>query len=193
MLLPHFFVRIKQMKRLVVYSVLVFAIGILSLAGIFSGLFLLETETAPDEPALGAETERGTYRVISITDGDTVRIDYEGKSTPVRLIGIDTPELNSGGKKECFAAEAKAKLTQLLEGKDVRIEFDESQGTHDKYNRLLLYLWSGEELINKTLIAEGFAFEYTYDLPYRYQDQFKKAENDARTGLRGLWGDACRN
>ncbi len=34
--------------------------------------------------------------------------------------------------------------------------------------------------------------EYTYDLPYRYQQVFKAAENDARTQERGLWSpNAC--
>jgi micrococcal nuclease len=42
------------------------------------------------------------------------------------------------------------------------------------------------------MITDGFAFEYTYDLPYRYQQDFKAAENDARTKSRGLWSpDAC--
>ena len=31
------------------------------------------------------------------------------------------------------------------------------------------------------MIADGYAYEYTYDLPYRYQQDFKAAENDART------------
>ena len=42
------------------------------------------------------------------------------------------------------------------------------------------------------MIADGYAFEYTYDLPYRYQQDFKAAENDARTQERGLWSpSAC--
>ena len=42
------------------------------------------------------------------------------------------------------------------------------------------------------MIADGYAFEYTYDLPYRYQADFKAAENDARTDERGLWSpNAC--
>jgi endonuclease YncB( thermonuclease family) len=47
-------------------------------------------------------------------------------------------------------------------------------------------------LFNLDMIADGFAFEYTYDLPYRYQQDFKAAENDARTQERGLWSpSAC--
>ena len=42
------------------------------------------------------------------------------------------------------------------------------------------------------MIAEGFAHEYTYDLPYRYQQGFRAAENDAQALERGLWSpSAC--
>ena len=42
------------------------------------------------------------------------------------------------------------------------------------------------------MIADGYAFEYTYDLPYRYKADFKAAENDARAQGRGLWSpSAC--
>ena len=37
------------------------------------------------------------------------------------------------------------------------------------------------------MIADGYAFEYTYDLPYRYQADFKAAETDASANDRGLW------
>ena len=32
------------------------------------------------------------YKVIRVIDGDTVKINYNGKATKVRLIGVDTPE-----------------------------------------------------------------------------------------------------
>ena len=32
------------------------------------------------------------YKVVRVIDGDTVKIDYNGKATNVRLIGVDTPE-----------------------------------------------------------------------------------------------------
>jgi hypothetical protein len=31
------------------------------------------------------------------------------------------------------------------------------------------------------MIEDGFGFEYTYNIPYKYQKDFKKAENYART------------
>jgi micrococcal nuclease len=75
----------------------------------------------------------------------------------------------------------------------VYLETDPSQDTIDKYGRTLAYVWTvSGRLFNLDMIADGYAFEYTYDLPYRYQADFKTAGGDARTHSRGLWSpDAC--
>jgi micrococcal nuclease len=42
------------------------------------------------------------------------------------------------------------------------------------------------------MIADGYAHEYTYYVPYRYQQEFKAAQSDARAHERGLWSpNAC--
>ncbi|MBU0975482.1 MAG: thermonuclease family protein [Patescibacteria group bacterium] len=133
-----------------------------------------------------------TYSVVSITDGDTIKIDYEGKIEKVRLIGIDTPESKHPSKGvECFSKEATEKMKSLVEGKQVRIEFDETQDKRDKYDRLLLYIWQKDTFINKEMILGGYAHEYTYNLSYKYQEELKSAEKEARENNKGLWGDAC--
>jgi hypothetical protein len=44
------------------------------------------------------------------------------------------------------------------------------------------------------MIREGYGHEYTYDVPYKYQKQFKKAEAYARDHQLGLWApDACKD
>ncbi len=43
------------------------------------------------------------------------------------------------------------------------------------------------------MIAQGYAFEYTYNVPYQYQQSFKQAEQDARAQQRGLWSPATCN
>ncbi len=37
------------------------------------------------------------------------------------------------------------------------------------------------------LIKEGYAYEYTYDLPYKYQAEFKVAQQEAQALKKGLW------
>ena len=73
------------------------------------------------------------------------------------------------------------------------LETDPSQDTVDKYGRTLAYVWTASgRLFNLDMIAEGYAHEYTYDLPYRYQQDFRTAEDNARTQERGMWSpSAC--
>ena len=145
----------------------------------------------------GIETKQedvslGTYQVIKVVDGDTFWIDYNGVDEKVRLIGIDTPESKDPrSPKECFSQEASDYLYELIYNKNVRIAFDPSQGERDRYGRLLVYAWVDDVFINETLIREGYAFEYTYNLPYQYQVEFQEAEEYAQKNNSGLWGNIC--
>ena len=137
------------------------------------------------------------YGLIDVVDGDTIKIkDENGNIISVRMIGIDAPESNTTryGYAECFGREAKGHLEELLRGEDkVQLEFDSTQGNYDKYNRLLAYVISRGTNINKKMIDDGFAFEYTYNLPYNYQSEFKEAQKDATLSGRGLRaGSACQ-
>jgi len=132
---------------------------------------------------------RETYEVKKVDDGDTLEIFRYGRSEKVRFIGIDTPETVDPRKTvQCFGKEASAKTKQLLTGKTISIEFDPVVGERDKYDRLLAYVWLGDELINLTLLREGYAHEYTYrSQTYKYQSEFKQAEAKARQSEVGLW------
>jgi micrococcal nuclease len=137
---------------------------------------------------------QGPYTVIKVVDGDTIWVDNNGKRQKIRMIGLDTPESVDPRKPvQCFALEASAQAKTILGGQAVYLETDSSQDTVDRFGRTLAYVWTESgRLFNLDMIADGYAFEYTYDLPYRYQAEFKAAENDARAGERGLWSTgAC--
>ncbi len=131
----------------------------------------------------------GPFSVSHVVDGDTVTIMKEGKGVTLRLIGINTPEtVDPRRSVECFGKEASDKMKSLLNGKQIYIEADASQDTYDKYQRLLAYIFLQDGTnINLKMVAEGFAYEYTYDTPYKYQKEFKAAEANARTNNLGLW------
>lgn len=133
------------------------------------------------------------YAVARIVDGDTIRVDIDGQERVVRLIGVDTPEVVDPRKPvQCYGREASKQVAAWLEGQQVRLETDDSQGSLDRYNRVLAYVYTSDgQMVNGRLIAEGYAFEYTYDQPYRYQAEFKRLEQQARQAERGLWGEAC--
>lgn len=142
------------------------------------------TNTADDE----------FHPVVKVVDGDTFTVAMNGENVTVRLIGIDTPETVDPRKTvQCFGREASEKAKQLLSGMTVRLETDPTQGELDKYGRLLAYAYLASGInVAEYMILEGYGHEYTYNLPYKYQEDFKAAESTARAEKRGLWADgAC--
>ena len=124
--------------------------------------------------------------VVRVIDGDTIEIKGGDK---VRYIGIDTPETVDPRKPvQCFGVEASKKNKELVEGKTVRLEKDITD--RDKYNRLLRYIYVDDVLVNLELVRQGFAYSYSYPPDIKYQDQFVKAQQEAREARRGLWS-AC--
>ena len=134
------------------------------------------------------------YQVSKVIDGDTISVNIDGKIETIRLIGIDSPESVDPRKPvQCFGKEASNKAKEILIGKKVGLEYDPTQGERDKYKRLLRYVFlENGTNFNKLMIELGYAHEYTYDTPYKYQTEFKLAEKTARENSKGLWADgAC--
>ena len=148
-----------------------------------------DQESSDGERVETINQKSGFYDVVKVIDGDTITVDAGGKKETVRLIGVDAPE--TGAKKECFSKEAEESVKNILSDVSIELEEDESQNDRDKYGRLLRYiiLKDGSNF-NKTLIREGSAREYTYKTAYKYQKEFKNAENEARKAKKGLW-NAC--
>lgn len=141
--------------------------------------------------AVPMETEAPeTYQVVAVVDGDTIKVDYHGKTTAVRLIGVNTPETVDPRKDvECFGEEASQFLKDLLEGKTVRMEPDVSQSDRDKYDRLLRYVYLDDEDVSLMVIQNGYGYEYTHDVPYQKQARYRAVQIEAENGKRGLWAD----
>ena len=130
-----------------------------------------------------------------MVDGDTIDVSIDGKTERIRLIGINTPEIVDPRKPvECFGKEASDEAKSVLNGKKVALEADASQGERDKYDRFLRYVFLEDGTnFNLQMIKDGFAYEYTYELPYKYQTEFKSAQKEAENNKVGLWADgACQ-
>lgn len=164
-----------------------------------AALLLLQTILSPTpqqeaSPTLATSSSTSSLPVMRIVDGDTIVIYRNNATETVRLIGVDTPELHHPTKPvQCFAREAATYVTSLLKDRSVRVVSDPTQNTHDKYGRTLAYVYRDDGLfINQTLIEEGYAYEYTYEVPYAYQKEFKAAQTYARENKKGLWSpDTC--
>lgn len=148
-----------------------------------------DTSSEPEKPVIKY------YPVVKVIDGDTLSVNIDGQIKTIRLIGINTPETVDPRKPvECFGLEASNKAKEVLNNQSVKIEQDPAQGTYDKYNRLLAYVFLKDGTnFNKLMIEEGYGYEYTYSVPYKYQTEFKLAEERARMLKKGLWADnACQ-
>ncbi len=153
-------------------------------------------ETAAEKPAVQDKEAlpADTAHVAKTIDGDTIDVEVKGKIQRVRLMGVDTPETKDPRKPvQCFGKEASVFTKHMLENTAVRLEIDPSQDATDMYGRWLRYviLTDGTNF-NEQLIARGYAHEYTFKSAYKYQAEFKAAEQTAHIERRGLWAtDAC--
>lgn len=132
--------------------------------------------------------EENKYTVISVVDGDTFKINYNGKETKVRLIGVDTPESVHPDKTKntTYGKEASNYTKSLIEGKNIALEFDVSQT--DKYGRLLAYVYlENGEMLNEKLVKEGYAQVATYAPNVKYAEKFKILQEEARKNKVGFW------
>lgn len=145
-----------------------------------------------------ALTLRGT--VSDVVDGDTIKVVSRGFETPVRLIGIDTPETRKPGTPvQCFGPAASARTKRLLPvGQKVRLVTDPTQDVRDRYARLLAYVYKPGRKgptgsVNYSLVRSGHAKVYVYGgVRFRYAVPFFKAQHRAKKAKRGLWGPPCR-
>lgn len=146
----------------------------------------IETSTRNSEKNTSAIA--GEYEVVSVTDGDTFEINYNGTKTKVRLIGVDTPEsVHPDSKKNNeYGKQASNYTKSLLEGKTVKLEFDVSPT--DKYGRLLAYVYlENGEMLNEKLLKEGYAQVATYPPNVKYVENFKDIQKEARENKVGFW------
>ena len=102
--------------------------------------------------------------VIKVYDGDTITIaakmPFKGSPLyrlPVRLIGIDTPEIKGKSEDEISVAkEARDALSALILHKNIVLK----NVTTEKYGRILADVYLDELHINKWLIEQRFAVKY---------------------------------
>ena len=124
-------------------------------------------------------------KVNYVVDGDTFFADHGQEK--VRIIGVDTPEVN---EEDCYAQEAKTFLTQLINGKWVWLTFDGD--CYDYYDRTLAYVHLGiteMDFVERQLLRGGYAHDFPFDNTDTFEDLFAADEEEARQGNLGGWGE----
>ncbi len=136
------------------------------------------------------DNDSNVFKVVKIIDGDTIAVKTDGGTSSIRLIGINAPEVSHGESEgECFGDESTSHLKYLIGDNDVVLEFDDTQGKYDEYNRLLAYVFIDGNNINRQMIRDGYAHEYTYEEPYKYRNDFIEASDAAAKEKSGIWAD----
>jgi micrococcal nuclease len=135
--------------------------------------------------------------VRDVLNGHTIEVAVSGVVKRVNLIGVNAPlppQPDQPG--ECFGAEAAAGLADILglDGQFVLLETDETQGELDRQGQLLSYMWLPDgRMVNYEMIARGYAFSESFNLPYAYQEVFAQVGGEAREDQRGLWSPETCN
>jgi len=115
--------------------------------------------------------------VSRVVDGDTLKVEINGKKETIRLCGVDTPESVAPGKPVEEGALEASEFTKRLEGKRIIITYDSN--SPDFFKRILGYVWiesDNGQLIcwNIALIKAGHSELYT---KYKFDgiDWFREA------------------
>ena len=141
---------------------------------------------------LSAPSKAGDqYQVLRVVDGDTIVIDYQGRSEKVRLLCVDTPEsVHPDAKQNIPMGQVASQYTKdRLSGKyvDIELEGDRIRGN---YGRLLAYVIVDGVNFNLELVRQGLSPYYTkYGHSQRFDAEFRAAEKKARDAGLGIWGD----
>lgn len=145
--------------------------------------------TAHHDASAGASDQTTVDRVV---DGDTIVAKYHGKLDRVRFIGMDTPEtVDPNRPVGCYGKQASDYTKSLLpKGTPIRLQFDVDQ--HDKYGRLLAYVYRDSDgmFVNAELVRRGYATVLTIPPNVEHVDEFTQLATQARDQNLGLWS-AC--
>ena len=86
---------------------------------------------------------------------------------------------------------ASAFTKSLVDKKEIRLEYDQANahiGHRDRYGRILAYVYLKDgTFLNAEIIKQGYGFAYTR-FPFKYLEEFRRYEREARQNGRGLWG-----
>jgi len=139
--------------------------------------------------ALSADVGKGagnTVRVKKIYDGDTIGAVLDGHFEKIRLIGVDTPEM----EQRPWGGKARKYLESLLAGSNSRVSLEYDIERRDKYGRILAYIWIQDgRMLNEEMLKNGFAVLFTCPPNVKYVVRFRAAQDKARDNKIGIWGE----
>ena len=115
--------------------------------------------------------------VTGISDGDTAKVELDGKSVRLRLARIDAPE-----HQQAWGNRSEQSLRELVYKKLVRIEWREV----DRNGRPIVTMTVGGMDVSTEQVRRGMAWVYR---AYSMDPELLRLEANAREAKLGLWAD----
>jgi micrococcal nuclease len=160
-----------------------------------------EAEVPAAETAAAATTDADGLVAATVTwvsDGDTLRVELNGATTHVRLLGIDTPEsVAYDASQNSDQGRQAARHTEGLVHAGDTVWLQAGEVDHDRYGRILRWVWLQEpsdpgdegevrsKMLDAIVLRDGYA--KTFWLEGRYKDLFERLESEAKASGAGLW------
>lgn len=136
-----------------------------------------------------------TVKFSDCVDGDTIKVLVGKEEKTIRMLAIDTPESVHPTKGiEYYGKEASEyTCNKVKNAKKIEIEYDDNSDKTDKYDRLLVWVFTDDILLQKDLVSNGYAkVAYLYD-DYKYTSILEKEQELASAKNIGIWNEDAKN
>ncbi|MFH2091626.1 MAG: thermonuclease family protein [Pseudomonadota bacterium] len=144
-----------------------------------------EESKAVFETLNSRKTEKPTFAVLQVYDGDTIQVKGLGLVFKIRMVGIDAPEIGYKGEpSQPFSQKSKQFVQGLLNNKQVSLK---SYGIGG-YNRQLAEVFVDDQNLNLEIVRAGFAEVYQGKRPQTLDSKaYLEAETTAKNARIGMW------
>lgn len=130
-------------------------------------------------PACAGEKRSWKGKVIKVIDGDSIVVQKGRKKYEVRLYGIDAPEY-----RQSYSRSAKRLLNEKAYRKNVVI----TPMDVDRYDRVVAIVEVNGQVVNRELVAAGYAWVYDrYCHKRSLCNRMRQEQVEARKARKGLW------
>lgn len=127
-------------------------------------------------------------------DGDTFKVLLSDKEYTVRMLAIDTPESVHPTKGVEYYGKEASDFTcdKVTKAKTIELEYDDNSDKLDKYERLLAWVFVDGELLQQTLIEQGYAkVAYLYG-DYKYTKMLQEKQELVEVSNVGIWNTQAK-
>ena len=175
------------------------AVAIAAVCVVCAGCGAFDRGHSTPQPASSPPSSRSGTVIVPVTavvDGDTFRVELDGRSTKVRIIGINAPELaHDGNAEQCGGEASRTALDRMVWRHDVELQTDPRTDDTDRYGRLLRYVSIDGHDVGLSMIQQGRASEYhprSAHAPAR-TTSYRAAEDQAQKASRGQWATCSKS